>query len=244
MSATNHTTNYNLPQFIGTDKPTWLTDVNGALSAIDAQMKLNADSASGASSTATTTATALGTITNLNTTDKTSAVNAINEVNTNLGTVSGVASSASGNATNALTKITALESALNFTQFKTYISSDITLQNMTWVGNPELYCASNADGSVVKIYGRINVKGSNTGTMKVTFPSFARPESAINIDGVCLVNRWNGSTIEDISVNKTFAVATDGTITCNFSSTYYNKNVNMMFVACVLFMKDFGDQEN
>lgn len=36
MSHTNTTTNYNLPQFIGSDTPGWLTDVNGAMSAIDA----------------------------------------------------------------------------------------------------------------------------------------------------------------------------------------------------------------
>ena len=41
MGATNHTTNYNLPQFVGSDKPTWLGDVNGALLAIDTQMKAN-----------------------------------------------------------------------------------------------------------------------------------------------------------------------------------------------------------
>lgn len=35
MSHTNSTTNYNLPQFISTDKPAWLTDVNDAMSAID-----------------------------------------------------------------------------------------------------------------------------------------------------------------------------------------------------------------
>ena len=43
MSATNHTTNYNLPVFVGTDKPAWLVDFNGAMNAIDAQMKVNAD---------------------------------------------------------------------------------------------------------------------------------------------------------------------------------------------------------
>ena len=32
---TNTTTNYDLPQFVGTDKPSWLGDVNGAMSAID-----------------------------------------------------------------------------------------------------------------------------------------------------------------------------------------------------------------
>lgn len=42
MSATNATTNYSLPLFIGTDKPAWLVDWNSAMSAIDAQMKVNA----------------------------------------------------------------------------------------------------------------------------------------------------------------------------------------------------------
>lgn len=35
MSHTNETTNYQLPQFLGSDKPAWLTDINGAFSAID-----------------------------------------------------------------------------------------------------------------------------------------------------------------------------------------------------------------
>lgn len=43
MAHTNSTTNYGLPQFIGTDKPGWLTDVNSAYTAIDTQMKTNAD---------------------------------------------------------------------------------------------------------------------------------------------------------------------------------------------------------
>lgn len=35
---TNSTTNYNLPQFLATDKPAWLTDVNPAYTAIDTGM--------------------------------------------------------------------------------------------------------------------------------------------------------------------------------------------------------------
>lgn len=35
MSHTNSTTHYNLPQFVGTDTPGWLTDVNAAMSGID-----------------------------------------------------------------------------------------------------------------------------------------------------------------------------------------------------------------
>lgn len=35
MSHTNSTTNYNLPQFLTSDKPAWLTDINNAFSDID-----------------------------------------------------------------------------------------------------------------------------------------------------------------------------------------------------------------
>ena len=43
MTATKHTKNYNLSQFAGTDRPTWLGDYNGDMSKIDAQLKQNAD---------------------------------------------------------------------------------------------------------------------------------------------------------------------------------------------------------
>lgn len=43
MTATNHTANYNLSQFTGTDRPTWLGDYNGDMTKIDAQLKKNAD---------------------------------------------------------------------------------------------------------------------------------------------------------------------------------------------------------
>ena len=45
MTATNHTKNYSLSQFAGTDRPTWLGDYNGDMAKIDAQLKKNADAA-------------------------------------------------------------------------------------------------------------------------------------------------------------------------------------------------------
>ena len=48
MAHTNSTPNYNLPQFLGTDKPAWLTDINNAMSDIDtaiAAAKTTADTA-------------------------------------------------------------------------------------------------------------------------------------------------------------------------------------------------------
>lgn len=42
MTATNHTKNYNLSQFVGTDRPSWLGDYNGDMTKIDNQLKKNA----------------------------------------------------------------------------------------------------------------------------------------------------------------------------------------------------------
>lgn len=48
MSATNNTPNFHLPQFIGTDRPAWLSDWNQAMTLIDSamqQIKATADEA-------------------------------------------------------------------------------------------------------------------------------------------------------------------------------------------------------
>lgn len=70
MSATNATTNYSLPLFIGADKPAWLVDWNKAMTDIDGQMKVNATaiqanatSISGLSTTVSAHTTSISTIT-------------------------------------------------------------------------------------------------------------------------------------------------------------------------------------
>ena len=55
MTATNHTKNYNLSQFAGTDRPTWLGDYNGDMTKIDAQLKKNADDIASAAAGGLTT---------------------------------------------------------------------------------------------------------------------------------------------------------------------------------------------
>lgn len=54
MSSTNKTNNYNLPQWSGTDHPTFKDDFNPAFSIIDSTMKSNADNASAAANNVTT----------------------------------------------------------------------------------------------------------------------------------------------------------------------------------------------
>ena len=69
MSATNATTNYSFPLFIGTDKPAWLVDWNGATTAIDGQIKTvdtavqaNATSIASLSTTVSAHTTSISTI--------------------------------------------------------------------------------------------------------------------------------------------------------------------------------------
>ena len=55
MTATHHTKNYNLSQFAGSDRPTWLGDYNGDMAKIDAQLKQNADDIASATEDGLTT---------------------------------------------------------------------------------------------------------------------------------------------------------------------------------------------
>ena len=62
MSATNSTTYYELPVFIATDKPAWLTDWNGAMNAIDTAIKEALTAGENAQTTANTATTSIATI--------------------------------------------------------------------------------------------------------------------------------------------------------------------------------------
>ena len=60
MGHTNSTPNYALPQFITTDKPAWLTDINGAFTSIDTGLDAAKDAADAAQGDATQALTDAG----------------------------------------------------------------------------------------------------------------------------------------------------------------------------------------
>lgn len=91
MGHTNSTANLSLPQFIGTDKPTWLGDINGAMSAIDAYAGTNDAAVTAAASDASSAVTQAAT-----------AVNTANSANTTAGNASTAANNAVGVANNAV----------------------------------------------------------------------------------------------------------------------------------------------
>ena len=109
MGHTNSTANYNLPQFVGSDKPTWLGDVNGAMSAIDAAIANAASAATDAASVATNAATvAAGAVTTANAASATATA-----ASTAAGTATSTANTAADTANNAQsTAVSAYNKAL------------------------------------------------------------------------------------------------------------------------------------
>ena len=244
MSHTNTTPNYNLPQFVGTDKPAWLTDINQAFSSIDTAIKSAKDTADTATGSATTANNSIGTISDLNTTNKSTLVGAINEVNTNLGTTSGVASNASITATQANTKATALESTFNINNFENFDINNITKSNCN-IAYGNIHTASNADGTLGKIYGFLASVTSTSSTTDgyVSFMTAFRPTQDIVInDSVLMIQHsYQGAPNSESIARTGMTIKTTGEVRIAVQSYYYNRNYNYYLPPCLYFMKDFGD---
>lgn len=241
MASTNKTTNYELSQFVGTDKPAWLSDYNGDMGKIDAGIYAAQTTATGADGKADSNATAIGTLTNLNTTDKTSCVAAINEANTLAGTAQGTANTADGKASDNALAITALQNEIgkfNFTDFRT---PNVTGSGINVTLN-EIKSATNSDGSIGKLYGSIfGTVTTTSGNITIADCGF-RPATDINIDGVCLRQNITSGGAPVINILP-ITIHTDGTVTLqyNMTATWNGRTIALLFPACVLFLKDFGD---
>ncbi len=252
MSHTNSTTNYNLPQFVGTDQPAWLTDINGAFSGIDTAIKNASDAATTAGTDATTANTSIGTLSSLTTTEKTNLVGAVNEVNTAAGTAQTTANGAALDAGNAQTTANtakgiadALASFVNINTFQNYTStSDFSrTQGSGSVTYANLSVATNADKSLCKIYGQIVVSSSSAGSLRVklTADTGLRPTTAITINCLGVALHDTSTSVPDNKIN--VIINTDGTIEFDV----YNQGqstINFFLFPCVLWVKDFGDTNN
>lgn len=109
FSSTNKTTNYDLPQFVGTDKPTWLGDFNEAMSAIDAGMHENATDISSMESDVATASAAASQASQ----DVSTLTSTVNTLSTNVSTATTTANNAQATATSALNTANTANSTAN-----------------------------------------------------------------------------------------------------------------------------------
>lgn len=129
FASTNKTANYELPQFVGTDKPTWLGDFNTAMTTIDggmAENKSNIESMdSRVSSTESTASQASQNVSALTTrvsaveSSVSSATTTANNAQSTATTALNTANTANGKADTNASAITTIESNVSALQTET-----------------------------------------------------------------------------------------------------------------------------
>lgn len=244
MSSTNKTTNYELSQFIGSDKPAWLTDYNSDMSKIDAGVHSAQTTATGADGKATANTTAIGTLASLTTTAKTDLVSAVNEVDLNADTAQNTANTANTTANIAKTTADNLAAYFTISPSATEVSATVDKGTAGSGNYNKVRIHKNSSGSLVKIYGEIDVSNlrNTSGSLTVTVADTGlRPESAITITGC----GWTQYMIDNRTYTGplTYTINIDGTITINVSNAGLYDSANFYFIACVIFLEDFGDND-
>lgn len=240
MASTNKTTNYELSQFLGTDKPAWLSDYNTDMSKIDTQMKANADAATAAGGAASAADGKIGTLADLTTEAKTNVVAAVNEVESEVTTAQNTANSASTTANTAAANI----AKFNLTEKSVLTSS--TNKGTIDTSISSVQFATDTTGSIFKVYGRIYITNlvNQTGTLTIKLGETSlRPTSAYTINtGVIVARVYSNGTTDTVPRNLT--VNTNGDITINdtvgLSGTV--TTYNAMLPPCLYFNTDFGDE--
>lgn len=238
MSSTNKTTNYELSQFIGTDKPAWLSDYNGDMGKIDAGIYSAQTTATGADGKATTNTTAIGTLANLATTAKTDLVSAINEVNTSASTAQSTANTAVGSASTANEAITNLTNYLAMSNYGDVASANITI-NAGSIGSKSISYASNVTGTLGKLYGTILTVALTSGNSIITISNLPFDvKSDFSVKGMCTAQDVNNKALYYPSVN----FKTNNTATITFGAGYNGLTLNISLNAVLLFIQNFGDE--
>lgn len=245
MASTNKTTNYELSQFIGADKPAWLSDYNSDMAKIDAGIAGAASTATGADGKADANATKIGDLSTLTTTAKTSAVAAINEVNSAAGTAQGTASSAQIDASAALIKATGIENYINLTAFVTPTVAVTSGSNVFSISSSTVRVAHNAAGTFGRVYGKFDVIGTGNGTGVVTISNTGFvPEEEFSVSGMAYaiknVTSGSSTTYARYFDDVTMTFKTNGSIEMSISS-YNGLSGRVFIIGGLLYMKNFGD---
>ena len=228
MASTNKTQNYELSQYIGSDKPTYLGDYNTDMLKIDTQMKRNANDVASVGSTATTASE----------TANTALENASN-AQTSANSANNIATTALQKANTNETKIVNIENLLNLNDIINYQAGNMTFQNCSLIAG-SLTVASNNNGSIGKIYGNLVIQNDGINQVKHILISgtHLRPDTNIVLNPVGVFSGTPGIS-EPISVS----IDRNG----NLDFTVYGSATgsgNVIIFPCIYFMKDFGDTPN
>jgi len=221
MSATNATSNYNLPLFIGSDKPAWLTDWNGAMNAIDAAIA-GVNTAQGG--TATDLAALSLTVSGLSDTvsGHTTAITSLTtSVNTNTGAINTI-NSLIGNGTPTTTDQTII-GAINELHAEIGGGTSVTAAAVTYDNTTSGLTADDVQEAIDEIVAALPSAGavelqSGTLTAGQTTVTLTFTEQAVG--ATSLIDVY----VED-GLNYTAIATTSTTVTLTFEAQAANKAV-------------------
>ena len=217
MASTNKTTNYELSQYVGSDKPTYLGDYNSDMSKIDTQMKANHDLATSASATATTANETAGTALS------------------NATTAQSTAETANTTATSALAKATTNEASINkfnLTEFTRFDNTNITFGDGVGYSANYLTLATDTTNSIFKLYGAIALTITTGGQRSIFIQTALRPTEDYVIDPA-------GLYIGTATGRARLFISTTGQIEIRFAGT--TGSGQLVLFPCIYFNINFGD---
>ena len=251
MSSTNKTTNYDLSQFIGDDKPAWLADYNADMSKIDAGINTAQSTATSANGKSDANTTAIGTLANLTTTAKTNLVAAINEVDTNVDATASIAETATQTANNASTSANsalsianALSDYITMSTITAYTGTQMSTSGGTLnIGASKVTVAKNSTSSMGKVYGtvRLQCNGGSGYQITLNVDTGIHPEADIQI-----APAGNAAAITPPNLTGSYpkqvttTLKTNGNIIFSFYADQTGDYVISLY-PCLYFFTDFGD---
>ena len=188
MSSTNTTPNFGLPQYIPTDKPTYLGDFNKAMLDIDTNMKsIENKAVSAESSVATANSNASQALENANqaSTKADTAKATATQAQTTATTAKNTADTAKSTADTAKSTADTANSTANMnTNLINNIKKWTKPQNIVDSGltSSSLNCSYNKELGLLNLYGKFNILRSNPNNIILgTLPEEIRPKNTRTI---------------------------------------------------------------
>lgn len=232
MASTNKTANYNLSQFIGSDKPTYLGDYNADMLAIDTGMATNKTNADNAVSVANAANQTAG---NAQTT-ATQAQQTANSANT----LAQTAKTAADTAQAGVDANSEAISEFNLTQFTTISNTQMTASHGTLAASSKINIALSPNGTIGKIYGYIAISNPNyNGNVEIKMNTPIRPTSEMTINPIGLRVIYQSGINSVAYCSGT--IDTNGQLTLLMYSSTSITSGDLILLPCLYWFKSFGD---
>lgn len=224
MASTNKTLNYDLSQYVGTDKPTYLGDYNNDMLKIDTAIKENADNIADINSdleTVTTTANQASSLASGASSTATQANTKANEANTR-----------------SLTNASNIEDINDFLTFGTsthYTSGTLSVGSGS-INSVDIYVNKSTDGKLAKIYGNLSVSANTNNSMEIEINTDFVVDEQFTVSP-CGNYFANGLLRGGASIK----FLTNGKIRIVINNPLANSNNIIYAIPFLIFIKNFGD---